>query len=156
MLMKVLGLKLSEKKGLSGIDFSLVFDKDKEQNNWVLCLLFLKDIFKLIVFVGKLLQLMQCIFFMFLEIQCYGRNCFGNFILSAKNNNIRSIVDLFLFEIFCLIFVGFIGYGDYVFRYLWKDEADEWEIFLILVLYISGELESGMVDKDFLVFMCLE
>uniref|UniRef100_M4CW88 Gamma-tubulin complex component n=1 Tax=Brassica campestris TaxID=3711 RepID=M4CW88_BRACM len=156
MLMKVPGPKSSEKKGLSGTDSSSVSDKDKEQNNRVLCPLFLKDISKSIVSAGKSLQLMQRIPSTSSEIQRHGRNCFGNSTLPAKNNNIRSTADLSLSEIFCLTLAGLIGHGDHVSRYLWKDEADEWEISPTLASYISGELESGMVDKDLPVLTCSE
>ncbi|CAG7893990.1 unnamed protein product, partial [Brassica rapa] len=156
MLMKVPGPKSREKKGLSGTDSSSVSDKDKEQNNRVLCPLFLKDISKSIVSAGKSLQLMQRIPSTSSEIQRHGRNCFGNSTLPAKNNNIRSTADLSLSEIFCLTLAGLIGHGDHVSRYLWKDEADEWEISPTLASYISGELESGMVDKDLPVLTCSE
>ncbi|KAL0878423.1 hypothetical protein Bca101_028129 [Brassica carinata] len=159
MLMRVQGPKssvssLNEKKGLSGTDSSS--DKDKEQNNRVLCPLFLKDISKSIVSAGKSLQLMQHIPSTSSEIQCHGRNCFGNSILLAKNSNIRSTADLSLSEIFCLTLAGLIGHGDHVSRYLWKDEADEWEISPTLASYIGGELEYGMADKDLPVLTCSE
>ncbi|KAL0683910.1 hypothetical protein Bca4012_050758 [Brassica carinata] len=154
MLMKVPGPKSSEKKGLSGTDYSSV--SDKEQNNRVLCPLFLKDISKSIVSAGKSLQLMQHIPSTSSEIQCHGRNCFGNSTLPAKNNNIKSTADLSLSEIFCLTLAGLIGHGDHVSRYLWKDEANEWEISPTLASYIGVELGSDMVDKDLPVLTCSE
>ncbi|CAF1915313.1 unnamed protein product [Brassica napus] len=146
ILMKVPGPKSNEKKGLSGTDSSSV--SDKEQNNRVLCPLFLKDISKSIVSAGKSLQLMQRIPSTSSEIHCHGRNCFGNSTLPAKYNNSRSTADLSLSEIFCLTLAGLIGHGDHVSRYLWKDEADEWEISPTLASYIGVELGSDMVDKD--------
>ncbi|KAJ0231027.1 Gamma-tubulin complex component [Hirschfeldia incana] len=161
MLTRVPGPKSSvsslyEKKGLSGNDSSSLSDKDKELNTRVLCPLFLKDISKSIVSAGKSLQLMQYIPSTSSEIQCHGRNCFGNSILLANNNNIRSTADLSLSEIFCLTLAGLIGHGDHVSRYLWKDEAAEWEISPTLASYIGVELESGMVDKDLPVLTCSE
>ncbi|KAF8046278.1 hypothetical protein N665_3874s0001 [Sinapis alba] len=164
MLMRVPGPKsnvssLNEKKGLSGTDSSSVSDKDKEQNNRVLCPLFLKDISKSIVSAGKSLQLMQHIPSTSSEIQYHGRNCFGNSVCGiplAKNDNVKSTADLSLSEIFCLTLAGLIGHGDHVSRYLWKDEADEWEISPTLASYIGGELEDGMVDKDLPVLTCSE
>ncbi|KAJ4909028.1 Spc97 / Spc98 family of spindle pole body (SBP) component [Raphanus sativus] len=155
-LMRVPGPKssvssLNEKKGLTGTDSSSVSDKDKELSNRVLCPLFLKDISKSIVSAGKSLQLMHHIPSTSSEIQCH-----GNSILLAKNSNIRSTADLSLSEIFCLTLAGLIGHGDHVSRYLWKDEADEWEISPALASYISGELESGMVDKDLPALTCSE
>ncbi|CAH8355998.1 unnamed protein product [Eruca vesicaria subsp. sativa] len=148
---------LNEKKGLTGTDSTLV--PDREQYNRVLCPLFLKDISKSIVSAGKSLQLMQHIPSTSSEIQYNGRNCLGDSdcgVLLAKNNNIRTTADLSLSEIFCLTLAGLIGHGDHVSRYLWKDEADEWEISPTLASYITGELASGMVDKDLPVLTCSE
>ncbi|KAL1199333.1 Gamma-tubulin complex component 3 [Cardamine amara subsp. amara] len=148
---------LNEKKGMSGhnSNSSLVSDKDKEQNTRVLCPLFLKDICKSIVSAGKSLQLMQHIPSTSSEnsgkIQFHGRNGFGNpgcGTLLDKKNSFRSTADLSLSEVFCLTLVGLIGHGDHVSRYLWKDEADEWEISPTLGSYISGELVNGMDDED--------
>nr|AAF79606.1 F5M15.11 [Arabidopsis thaliana] len=158
LLTRVLGPKsnvtsLNQKKGMSGNDSNSVSDKDKEQNNRVLCPLFIKDICKSIVSAGKSLQLMQHIPSTSSEncekIQYHGRNGFGNSgcgILLAGKNSFRSIADLSLSEIFCLSLAGLIGHGDHVSRYLWKDETDEWEISPTLASYISGKLVNGTGD----------
>ncbi|ESQ27060.1 hypothetical protein EUTSA_v10018067mg [Eutrema salsugineum] len=167
MLMRVAGHKsnvasLNEKKGLSGNDSNLVSDKDRQQNNPVLCPLFIKDICKSIVSAGKSLQLVQHIPSTSSgtsgKIQYHGRNGFGNSGcgLLAEKNNFRSTADLSLSEIFCLTLAGLIGHGDHVSRYLWKDEAGEWEISPTLASYVSGELENGMDDKDLPVRTCSE
>uniref|UniRef100_A0A1J3C9T0 Gamma-tubulin complex component n=1 Tax=Noccaea caerulescens TaxID=107243 RepID=A0A1J3C9T0_NOCCA len=146
---------LNAKKGMSGNDSNSVSDKDKEQNNRVLCPLFMKDICKSIVSAGKSLQLMQHIPSTSSEssgkLQYHLRNGSGNSgcgIQMAKKKSFRSTADLSLSEIFCLSLAGLIGHGDHVSRYLWKDEADEWEISPTLASCISGELENGMDDKD--------
>ncbi|KAL9306795.1 putative gamma-tubulin complex component protein [Arabidopsis thaliana] len=158
LLTRVLGPKsnvtsLNQKKGMSGNDSNSVSDKDKEQNNRVLCPLFIKDICKSIVSAGKSLQLMQHIPSTSSEncekIQYHGRNGFGNSgcgILLAGKNSFRSTADLSLSEIFCLSLAGLIGHGDHVSRYLWKDETDEWEISPTLASYISGKLVNGTGD----------
>lgn len=147
--------KLNQKKGMIVNDSNSVSDKGKDQNNRVLCPLFIKDICKSIVSAGKSLQLMQHIPSTSSEIsgkiQYHGRNGFGNLdnaILLADQNSFRSTADLSLSEIFCLSLAGLIGHGDHVSRYLWKDEVDEWEISPTLASYISGELGNGMGDKD--------
>ncbi|XP_020891594.1 gamma-tubulin complex component 5 isoform X2 [Arabidopsis lyrata subsp. lyrata] len=156
---------LNEKKVISGHDAnsSLVSDKDKEQNTGVLCPLFIKDICKSIVSAGKSLQLMQHIPSTSSEnsgkTQFHGRNGFGNSgcgRLLAKKSSFSSTADLSLSEVFCLTLAGFIGHGDHVSRYLWKDEADKWEISPTLASYISGELVNGMDDKDLPVLTCSE
>lgn len=147
--------KLNQKKGMNVNDSDSVSDKGKDQNNRVLCPLFIKDICKSIVSAGKSLQLMQHIPSTSSEIsgkiQYHGRNGFGNLdnaILLADQNSFRSTADLSLSEIFCLSLTGLIGHGDHVSRYLWKDEVDEWEISPTLASYISGELVNGMGEKD--------
>ncbi|KAJ0256712.1 Gamma-tubulin complex component [Hirschfeldia incana] len=154
MLMRVPGPKssvssLNEKKGVSGNDPSSLSDRDKEQKTRVLCPLFIKDLCKSIVSAGKSLQLMQ-------HIPSASSETSGCGTLLAKKNNVRSTADLSLSEIFCLTLAGLIGHGDHVSRYLWKDEADEWEISPALSSYISGELENGMVNKDLPVLTCSE
>ncbi|EOA36625.1 hypothetical protein CARUB_v10011863mg [Capsella rubella] len=140
--------KLNQKKGMNVNDSSSVSDREKDQNNRVLCPLFIKDICKSIVSAGKSLQLMQHIPSTSPEvsgkIRYHGRNL-DSAILAEK---FRSTADLSLSEIFCLSLVGLTGYGDHVSRYLWKDEVDEWEISPTLASYISGELVNGMGDKD--------
>ncbi|CAL9215688.1 unnamed protein product [Arabidopsis halleri] len=160
LLTRVLGPKsnvtlLNQKEGMSGNDSNSVSDKDKEQNNRVLCPLFIKDICKSIVSAGKSLQLMRHIPSPSSEkcgkIQYHGQNDFGNSgcgILLAGRNSFRSTADLSLSEIFCLSLAGLIGHGDHVSRYLWKDETDEWEISPTLALYISGRLVDGTGDRD--------
>ncbi|VVA95921.1 unnamed protein product [Arabis nemorensis] len=152
---------LDDKKETSGNDSnsSLASDKDKEQNTRVLCPLFIKDICKSIVSAGKSLQLMQHIPSTSSEnsgkIPFHGRNGSGNSgcgTLRAK----KSTADLSLSEVFCLTLAGLIGHGDHVSRYLWKDEADEWEISSTLASYISGELVNEMGDKDLPVLACSE
>ncbi|KFK42428.1 hypothetical protein AALP_AA2G254900 [Arabis alpina] len=152
---------LKDKKGTGGNDSnsSLVSDKEKEQNARVLCPLFIKDICKSIVSAGKSLQLMQHIPSTSSEnsgkTQFHRRNESGNSgcgILQAK----KSTADLSLSEVFCLTLAGFIGHGDHVSRYLWKDEADEWEISSTLSSYISGGLVNEMGDKDLPVLACSE
>ncbi|XP_019091648.1 PREDICTED: gamma-tubulin complex component 5-like isoform X1 [Camelina sativa] len=147
--------KLNQKKGVNVNDSSSVSDKEKDQNNRVLCPLFIKDICKSIVSAGKSLQLIQHIPSTSSEIsgkiQYRGRYGFGNLdtaIPLAEKNSFRSTADLSLSEIFCLSLAGLIGHGDHVSRYLWKDEVDEWEISPTLASYISGELVNGMGDKD--------
>ncbi|XP_010477302.1 PREDICTED: gamma-tubulin complex component 5-like [Camelina sativa] len=147
--------KLNQKKGVNVNDSTSVSDKEKDQNNRVLCPIFIKDICKSIVSAGKSLQLIQHIpstcSEIFGKIQHRGRNGFGNLdtaIPLAEKNSFRSTADLSLSEIFCLSLAGLIGHGDHVSRYLWKDEVDEWEISPTLASYISGELVNGMGDKD--------
>ncbi|CAH8356142.1 unnamed protein product [Eruca vesicaria subsp. sativa] len=168
MLTRVPGPKssvssLNEKKGLTRNDPSSVSDREKEQKNRVLCPIFIKDISKSIVSAGKSLQLMQHIHSTSSEtsgkIQYHGRNGLGNSGCGArlaKKNNVRSTADLSLSEIFCLTLAGLIGHGDHVSRYLWRDEADEWEISPALSSYISGQLENDMVNKDLPVITCSE
>ncbi|CAH2067989.1 unnamed protein product [Thlaspi arvense] len=163
MLMRVPGPKSNEKKGLSGNDSNSISDKDKEQNNRVLCPLFIKDICKSIVSAGKSLQLMQHIPSTSSgtsgKIQYHKGNGFGNSscgTLVAKKNNFRSTANLSLSEVFCLTLAGLIGHGDHVSRYLWKGEADEWEISPTLASHINGDLENDMDGKDLPVLTCSE
>ncbi|KAL9857123.1 putative gamma-tubulin complex component protein [Arabidopsis thaliana] len=143
LLTRVLGPKsnvtsLNQKKGMSGNDSNSVSDKDKEQNNRVLCPLFIKDI----SYPSTSSENCE-------KIQYHGRNGFGNSgcgILLAGKNSFRSTADLSLSEIFCLSLAGLIGHGDHVSRYLWKDETDEWEISPTLASYISGKLVNGTGD----------
>ncbi|KAG7660235.1 Gamma tubulin complex component C-terminal [Arabidopsis suecica] len=156
---------LNEKKVMSGHDAnsSLASDKDKEQNTRVLCPLFIKDICKSIVSAGKSLQLMQHIPSTSSEnsgkTQFHGRNGYGKSSVGSlltKMSSCSSTADLSLSEVFCLTLAGLIGHGDHVSRYLWKDEADEWEISPTLASYISGELVNDMDNKDLPVLTCSE
>jgi len=142
---------------------SLASDKDKEQNTRVLCPLFIKDICKSIVSAGKSLQLMQHIPSTSSEnsgkTQFHGRNGYGKSSVGSlltKMSSCSSTADLSLSEVFCLTLAGLIGHGDHVSRYLWKDEADEWEISPTLASYISGELVNDMDNKDLPVLTCSE
>lgn len=101
--------------------------KGKEQSNRGLqaCPLFIKDIAKSIVSAGKSLQLIRHIPVTSSVVSGNGSDSHTGDHFSSLNNGAyhgQSIAGLTLSEVFCVSLAGFIGYGDYVSRYLCQDD----------------------------------